>query len=53
MPTYVILMKFTDQGIKTVKEAPQRIEAAVKGLERKHSRRSGFNPSSASLPDNG
>lgn len=33
MPTYIILMKFTDQGIKTVKEAPQRIEAATKGLE--------------------
>ncbi len=33
MPTYISLMKFTDQGIKTVKEAPQRLEAATKGLE--------------------
>ena len=28
MPTYVTLLKFTDKGIKTIKEAPKRIEAA-------------------------
>ena len=33
MPTYIILMKLTDQGMKDVKNAPQRIEDAVKGLE--------------------
>ena len=33
MPTYVLLMKLTDQGIKDIKNAPQRIEDAVKGLE--------------------
>jgi len=33
MPTYISLMKFTDQGIKEVKEAPQRAEQLVKGLE--------------------
>jgi len=33
MSTYVVLMKFTDQGIKAVKESPQRVEAAIKGLE--------------------
>jgi uncharacterized protein with GYD domain len=33
MPTYISLMKFTDQGIKDVKEAPQRAEQLVKGLE--------------------
>ena len=33
MPTYISLMKFTDQGIKTVKDAPARLEAAFKGLE--------------------
>ena len=26
MPTYVTLLKFTDKGIKTIKEAPKRIE---------------------------
>ena len=33
MPTYISLMKFTDQGIKDIKEAPQRAEQLVKGLE--------------------
>lgn len=33
MPTYILLMKLTDQGIKEIKDAPQRIEDAVKGLE--------------------
>jgi len=34
MPTYIGLYKFTDQGIKTIKEAPGRIEAAIKGAEK-------------------
>jgi len=33
MATYISLMKFTDQGIKNIKEAPERIEMAFKGLE--------------------
>ena len=33
MPKYFLLMKLTDQGIKDIKNAPQRIEDAVKGLE--------------------
>jgi uncharacterized protein with GYD domain len=33
MVTYISLMKFTDQGIKDIKEAPERIEKAFKGLE--------------------
>jgi uncharacterized protein with GYD domain len=33
MPTYVCLMNFTDQGIRTVKEAPKRLPEAIKGLE--------------------
>jgi uncharacterized protein with GYD domain len=33
MPTYVSLMKFTDQGAKDIKQAPERIEKAFKGLE--------------------
>jgi uncharacterized protein with GYD domain len=30
---YISLMKLTDQGITDIKNAPQRIEEAVKGLE--------------------
>ena len=33
MPTYITLMKWTDQGIKNVKESPQRVDAAKKGIE--------------------
>ena len=33
MPTYISLMKFTDQGIKDIKNAPQRLESAKKGIE--------------------
>jgi uncharacterized protein with GYD domain len=30
MPTYVTLMRYTDQGIRTIKESPARLEAAKK-----------------------
>jgi uncharacterized protein with GYD domain len=33
MSTYVILMNLTEQGIKGIKEAPERIGNAVKNLE--------------------
>jgi uncharacterized protein with GYD domain len=33
MPTYITLMKMTEQGIKDVKSAPERIEAGIKGWE--------------------
>jgi len=33
MPTYIILANWTDQGIKNVKESPQRLEAAKKAIE--------------------
>ncbi len=33
MPTYVSLMKFTEQGIKEIKNAPQRLEENIRGLE--------------------
>jgi uncharacterized protein with GYD domain len=33
MPIYISLMKFTDQGIKDIKEAPKRAEQLVQGLE--------------------
>jgi len=33
MPIYIILMKFTDQGIKEIKNEPQRIGQGTKILE--------------------
>ena len=33
MPSYIILMKLTDQGAKTIKDAPGRIEAGIKAFE--------------------
>lgn len=33
MPTYIGLYKLTDQGIKNIKEAPQRMEEAIKAAE--------------------
>lgn len=33
MPTYITLMNMTDQGIKNIKDAPGRIEEAIKGAE--------------------
>ena len=33
MPTYIILASWTDQGIRNVKEAPNRVDAARKAVE--------------------
>ena len=33
MPTYIGLYKLTDQGIKNIKEMPQRIEKAIEASE--------------------
>jgi uncharacterized protein with GYD domain len=33
MPTYVILYKLTEQGIKNIKSAPARIEEGIKAAE--------------------
>jgi len=33
MPTYIILMKLTDQGIKGIKDAPGRTEEGIKAFE--------------------
>jgi uncharacterized protein with GYD domain len=33
MPTYVVLYKLTDQGIRNIKDAPQRMEEGIKALE--------------------
>lgn len=33
MPTYITLANWTDQGIRNVKESPQRLDAAKKAVE--------------------
>ncbi len=33
MPTYVVLNSWTDQGIRNVKESPQRLDASRKAIE--------------------
>ncbi len=33
MPTYVSLIRFTDQGIKNVKESPTRLDAVKKAFQ--------------------
>ena len=33
MHTYIVLMKLTDQGIRAVKDAPDRIEAGIHSLD--------------------
>jgi len=34
MPKYIMLVKLTDQGIKAIKEAPERVDAAIKAFEK-------------------
>jgi len=33
MPTYISLLKLTEQGIKNIKDAPARVEQAIKAME--------------------
>jgi uncharacterized protein with GYD domain len=42
MPNYVILMKLTDQGAKTIKEAPGRVDAGIKTFEKMGGKVIGF-----------
>ena len=42
MPTYVVLYQLTDQGIKNIKEAPQRIEENTKAFEAAGGKVTGF-----------
>jgi len=34
MPTYIVLWNWTDQGIRNVKEAPERVEAFRQAIEK-------------------
>ena len=42
MPTYIGLYSLTDQGIRNIKEAPKRIEEAIKGFEEMGGKLLGF-----------
>jgi uncharacterized protein with GYD domain len=42
MPTYINLVNWTDQGIKNVKEAPQRIDTFKKAVEAAGGKLNGF-----------
>ena len=42
MVTYMLLMKLTQQGIKNIKDAPKRYEAAFKALEQSGGKMIGF-----------
>jgi len=42
MQTYVVLMKLTDQGVKDIKDAPQRIKDGISLFERNGGKVVGF-----------
>jgi len=42
MPTYIELINWTDQGIRNIKEAPQRIDAFKKAVESAGGKVNGF-----------
>ncbi len=42
MPKYVVLMKLTEQGIKDIRNAPERLEQGVRLLEKMGGKLIGF-----------
>ena len=42
MPTYISLARWTDQGVRNIKEAPQRIDAFKKGVQAAGGKLTGF-----------
>jgi uncharacterized protein with GYD domain len=42
MPNYIILMRLTEQGAKTIKDAPGRVEAGIKAFEKMGGKVIGF-----------
>ena len=42
MTTYIMLMKLTDEGVKNIKHAPQRIEQGIKTAEAMGAKLLGF-----------
>ncbi len=42
MPKYVVLMNLTEQGVKDIRNAPERVESAIKLLEKMGGKLTGF-----------
>ena len=42
MPTYLVLVNWTDQGIRAVKESPRRLDATKKAIEAAGGKMLGF-----------
>jgi uncharacterized protein with GYD domain len=42
MPTYILLVNWTDQGIRNIKEAPQRMDAFKKAVDVAGGKLNGF-----------
>ena len=42
MPTYIVLVNWTDQGIRAVKESPRRLDATKKAIEAAGGKMLGF-----------
>ena len=42
MPIYISLVKWTDQGMRNIKEAPQRVESFKKGVQAAGGKLTGF-----------
>ncbi len=42
MPKYVVLMNLTEQGVKDIRNAPERLESAIKLLEKMGGKLTGF-----------
>ena len=42
MPTYLVLVSWTDQGIRAVKESPRRLDASKKAIEAAGGKMLGF-----------
>jgi uncharacterized protein with GYD domain len=42
MNTYITLMKLTEKGVKSLKEAPKRIDEGIKGVEKAGGKMIGF-----------
>jgi uncharacterized protein with GYD domain len=42
MATYILLGKYTDQGIRNIKEGPQRVDAARQAIEAAGGKMPGF-----------
>jgi uncharacterized protein with GYD domain len=42
MPTYILLGKYTEQGIRNIKQGPQRVDAARQAIEAAGGKMVGF-----------